>query len=61
MISMSKGGNHKSGATTNYVAQIFPKAAWKWKNIEPRGGGVPGAPLGSANDLQDEKYALVRP
>ena len=31
---------------------FLPKTAWKWKNLDPRGGGarVPGAPLGSANE-----------
>ena len=29
---------------TYYLAKIFPKTAWKWKNVEPAGARVPGAP-----------------
>ena len=31
-----------------WVANLFfrPKTAWKWKNSDPRGTRVPGAPLG---------------
>ena len=29
--------------------KFLPKTAWKWKNLDPRGARVPGAPLRSAN------------
>ena len=31
----------------DYFFNFLPKTAWKWNNLDP--GGVPGAPLGSAN------------
>ena len=29
---------------------FLPKTAWKWKNLDPGGMHIPGAPLGSANE-----------
>ena len=27
------------------ICNFFPKTAWKWKNLDPRGSCIPGAPL----------------
>ena len=33
------GGNFQGGAPTYYLAKFFPKTEWKWKNLDPEGGG----------------------
>ena len=40
--------------------KFLPKTAWKWKNLDPR-GGVPGAPLGSANEIYHKKTRMFPP
>ena len=35
-----------------YFSNFLLKTAWKWKNLDPRGACVPGAPLRSANGLK---------
>ena len=32
--------NPKVGAPTYYLATFSPKTAWKWKKVDPDGGGV---------------------
>ena len=41
------GANSQSGCANLFFR---PKTAWKWKNLDPGGGGVPGAPLRSATE-----------
>ena len=41
------------GAPTYYLANFFPKIAWKWKKLD-QGVRVPGAPLRSASDNSAE-------
>ena len=37
----------KVDVLTYYFANLLPKTAWKWKNVDPERG----RPLGSANEL----------
>ena len=35
----------KMGTKTYYVAKLFPKNAWKWKNLDQEGEGTCPPPL----------------
>ena len=39
------GANSKRGAKTYYFANVAPKSAWKWKNVDRLGACVPGISL----------------
>ena len=35
----------KMDVKSYYLANFFPKTAWNWKNLDPEGAHIPGAPL----------------
>ena len=48
-------GGCTSSQKCYYFANLLPKTAWKWKNLDPW-GRVPGAPPRSANDLEANDF-----
>ena len=39
-ISLRRGRQLPRGGANIRFCQIFPKTAWNWKNLDPRGGGA---------------------
>ena len=46
------GANPQRGGASLLFGQKFPKNCLKIKEFGPKGGGVPGAPLRSANEWE---------
>ena len=49
-ISPRRGHQLSRGGANTRFCQIFPKTAWKWKNLDP--GACPSRPLRSATAIQ---------
>ena len=52
------GANFQVWGENYYFANSFPKTAWKWKNLDPEGARVPGAPLRSATVFTETTHVV---
>ena len=48
-ISPRWGANSGGGGANIRFCQNFPKTAWNWKNLDPRGGASPAPPFRSTS------------
>ena len=53
------GANPKVGVPTYYSVKVFPKTAWKWKNLDRGGGGLASLAPHLDPPMQKTEYPVL--